>query len=241
MKVKDSFMKKGAGFTIVELMLATAVFSVTLLIALNGFLQIGRLFYKGVSNTQTQSIARQVLNDLSRNVQLSPEVSAQLSSPASGPGNYHYYCVGSNRYTYTTRSSGQAVAVDLNGTQNLSAGDNANFGLIRDTLPGSSGCAAPCVSSCPAPFNNPQEMLGNKMRIGKLQICSPLSTTPGCPSNSPENVYNITVMVIYGDDDTLDYSGGPSNPDTASCKGGSTNQFCSVDTLSTGVYKGIDI
>jgi prepilin-type N-terminal cleavage/methylation domain-containing protein len=53
------------GFTIIELLIATTVFSVVLVGALAGFLEIGKLFYKGVSTTSTQSIANEVLQDVS--------------------------------------------------------------------------------------------------------------------------------------------------------------------------------
>lgn len=223
--------KSQKGFTIIELMLASAVFSVTLLIALNGFLQIGRLFYKGVSNTQTQNASRQILNEVTKSLQVSPAPSLQLEA-----NGYNYYCLNGNRFTYTRAEGGAAIMLDISKDQNLASGeDGGNFGLLKDTLPGSNACAAPCeAGSCPSgaiPFNDPVELLGNKMRLGQLEIVSQPSTP---------NLYNVTVMVIYGDDESLEFSGGTDNPETAACKGNLSNQqFCSVSTLATSVYKGL--
>src|SRR5665213_1030907 len=138
--------RNNRGFTIIELLIATAVFSLVLLGALSGFLQTGRLFYKGVSLTQTQATAKQILDDVSTNI-MNTGASKIASSPAGS--SYSYYCVGTVRYTYNP-----TIPVQLAQTQTLSAG--GNFGLLRDNV---NGCSAPCAPSggCAQPFNNPVE------------------------------------------------------------------------------------
>lgn len=230
------------GFTLIELMLATAVFSVTLLIALNGFLQIGRLFYKGVSNTQTSGITRQLLNEFSRNLQITPDFTGKQTA-SSGSGQYYYYCLNGNRYTYTRGSDGRAIMLDLSKPKNYSAGDDANFGLVKDSLPGTSSCAAPCdpdnLSSCgsssiPLDKDNLVELLGNNMRVGEL-------TLEEDTASATQNLYNIKIMLISGSDESLDFPDGFDRPDTARCAGGLSNQqFCSISQLTTSTYKGLD-
>lgn len=81
------------GFTILELLIATAVFSVVLLVFLVAFLRVGELFYKGVSMTRTQETARNVLQDIS------DDILFYRDSPTPGvTGNY--FCIGSHRYTF---------------------------------------------------------------------------------------------------------------------------------------------
>lgn len=227
----DSNIRKhrSGGFTIIELLLATAVFSVTLLIALNGFLQVGRLFYKGVSNTQTQNASRQILNEVTRSLQLSPEVSL-LQSANSGGGQYYFYCLGNSRYTYTRGEDGSAIKVDSSQSPSYNTGANGgNFGLFKDSLAGSNACESPV--SMPLDTGNGVDLLGNKMRLGQLAITS----EPTSP-----NLYNITVTVIYGDNESLDFPDGVSRPDTARCSGNLSNQqFCAVSTLTTSIFKGL--
>lgn len=213
------------GFTIAELLLASAVFAVVLLIALSGFLQIGHLFYKGVSTTQTQNINKQIVDDISAGLQTADSINTHQSY-----GGWAYACVGNTRYTY---SIGRMV--DFSQTRNYNqpvsatATTGGNFGLIKDSLAGSGGaCATPCNDTC-APgqqafSSGKTELLGNKMRLEKFEI-----------NNLGPNLYGISVKVAYGDDDTLD---NPYDPDTVACKGDLSRQkFCSVDSLSTSVYR----
>ena len=227
----NSRQQRLAGFTIVELMLATSVFSVVLLVALTSFLQVGHLFYKGVSLTNTQNVATSVLNDVSNSVQNASTISS--STPYTS-GTYDYLCAGNTRYTFTTHNvNGQqvSVAASLSTTPNYNSGDNGgNFGLLKDSLPGSSGCAAPCASGCgSAGFDQtkPVEMLGDQMRLASITI-----------TNVPtvQNLYNIKMVMAYGDDTFLNFS----IPRQPVCTGSSANQaFCSVVSLSTSVFAGV--
>jgi hypothetical protein len=203
--------------------LASAVFSLVLLVSIAGFLEIGRLFYKGVSTTQTQSITKQLADQLSSEVQAADTILGPINS---GTG-YSYYCIGGSRYTVN-------IGNEVDFSQPRSANppppvSNGNFGIIRDTLPGNSGCAAPCNTGCPTPFqSSTTELLGNKMRVMDLKV-QPLPNPNG-------KLYTISIKVAYGDDDVLD---NPTDPNTIDCKGNLSNQqFCSVDSVSTSIYKG---
>ncbi|MBI2589215.1 prepilin-type N-terminal cleavage/methylation domain-containing protein [Candidatus Saccharibacteria bacterium] len=220
--------KSSGGFTIVELLIATAVFSLVLMTALAGFLQIGRLFYQGVSSTQTQSVVNQLFQDIVGNFQ----TAANISSPQNA-GGYSYYCIGNSRYTYNI---GKKVNLaDTPKHAPLAAG--GNFGLLKDVLPGATACATPCDDlaggACPAgavAFNQPIEILGNNMRLESFNLQQNLSVSP--------NFYNVSVVVAYGDDELLDFTVA-NDPSTVFCKGGSSNQqFCAVSRLATGVYRG---
>lgn len=221
--------QKNSGFTIIELMIASAVFTIVLLAALTGFLQIGRLFYKGTSQAATQDTAKQILNDISESVQRAESLT--LSKPYGGAGN-RYICVGNVRYSYKIGS-----LVDANVTDSLSTG--SGIGLVRDTLPGSNACAPPCPTSTAIPcgsdgvrWNNPVEMLGNNMRLQDFQISS---------STLSPDYYTITVQVVFGEDEVLE-TPNASDPTSIRCKGNSaTQQFCSVVKYSTSLKRGMNI
>jgi prepilin-type N-terminal cleavage/methylation domain-containing protein len=221
--LKNKNLGSSKGFTVVELTIATAVFSVVLLTALAGFLQIGRIFYKGVTVTSTQETANQIYQDISGYFQTASAVSDR------GNGNgYNYYCVGGARFTFTIDK-----AVDSSATPNHSA--SGNFGILKDILPGNSACDAPCndlmAGSCTGtPFQNPKELLGDKMRVLKFAITN--------PSASTSNFYNISISLAYGDNEVMGY-GTAGDPTTRYCLSGSRNQqFCSIANIDSGVFKG---
>src|SRR5687768_12937296 len=60
---------KNSGFTIIELMIATVVFSTILLIITGGIVQIGKAYYKGVISARTQNTTRQLTDEVTRNLQ----------------------------------------------------------------------------------------------------------------------------------------------------------------------------
>lgn len=220
--------KNKAGFTIVELLIASAVFSVVLIGALAGFMQIGRLFYKGTSISTTQETAKQILNDVSDSIQTAANVSA-----AQIDDTFDYYCVGNVRYTYEI-----GRAVDTSATDSFTRNDR--YGLIRDNLPTSSACAPPCPQA-PAvckdgqtPWTSPVELLGDNMRLQEFKI-QPV------PSISID-YFNVSLVVAYGDDDLLELEVA-SDPATIRCIGVSAKneQFCAVAKYSTSLKRGLNI
>jgi prepilin-type N-terminal cleavage/methylation domain-containing protein len=219
-------INKMNGFTIVELLIATVVFAVVLLVAQASFLQIGHLFYRGVSINQTQETADHIFQDINGNFQSAPSVGGGLNSP----GGYNYYCIGNIRYTYRINNEVNANAPSADHSP------SGNFGVIKDILPGAgAACATPCSdtsgSPCPAgtvKLQSPVEMLGNRMRIEKFDIPSP---PPG------SNLYNVSIVLAYGDDNTLTYH-TPGDFSTVACQGDAHNDFCAVSSINTAIYKG---
>lgn len=215
--------KSPGGFTITELLIATAVFAVVLLVAQASFVQIGHLFYRGVSISQTQETADHIFQDINGNFQSAPSVNGSVNSPSG----YDYYCIGNARYTYRVNHE-----VDLSAAT-TDHSPSGNFGILKDSLPGAgAACATPCTGiggdTCPAPFRNPVELLGNKMRVEVFSIPSP-------PSGS--NLYNVSIVLAYGDDNTLTYH-TPGDLSTVACQGDASNNFCAVSSINTAVYKG---
>jgi len=218
--------KNSGGFTIIELLIATAVFSIILLVAQTSFLHIGHLFYKGISITQTQDVADHIFQDINGNFQTAANVSGSQNSSAGG---YDYYCIGNSRYTYRINNE---ISLDSTTPDHSSTG---NFGILKDVLPGSSACATPCDdtigNACPSGtvrLNKPVELLGDKMRVEQFNISQSTSTS---------SLYNVAIVLAYGDDNTLTYS-TPGDFSTVSCQGDSQNNFCAVSSINTAVYKG---
>src|SRR6266498_3833396 len=62
------------GFTIIELMVATTIFSIVLMVILASFLQIGRMFYKGISINNTNEATRTLVDDITSDIKLSQAI-----------------------------------------------------------------------------------------------------------------------------------------------------------------------
>jgi prepilin-type N-terminal cleavage/methylation domain-containing protein len=236
--------KDQKGFTILELLIATTVFSVVLLGALAGFLQIGRIFYKGVSVTNTQDVANQVVQEIAGQLQGAASFTKALPSGFAGPNvlpttteqstSYAYYCVGNNRYTYFINGADVSSShmVKVSSTPVHTPG--GNFGTLKDVLPGGSGCAAPCNDDvvitpiCPAGsvrLKDPVELLGDNMRLSAFYI-----------DQAGVDFYTIKVIVAHGDDDLLV---NVNDPNTIACRGSSGNdQYCAVARVETAVFRG---
>jgi Tfp pilus assembly protein PilE len=212
------------GFTIVELMIAATVFAVVLIIAQTSFVQIGHLFYRGVSITNTQEVADHIYQDVSGNFQ---NAAGFTSAKNSSAGGYDYYCIGNTRYTYRLDNE---VNTDLAATHTSATG---NYGILKDVLQGTgSGCPAPCDDAAPScvsgvALKNPAELLGDKMRVEQFDITQSTSTS---------NLYNIQIVIAYGETSTLTYK-TPGDLKTVSCQGDSNNNFCAVSSVNTAIYK----
>lgn len=208
--------RRDAGFTIIELLVATLVFSMVLILIAIGVLQFNHAYYSGITQSQTQNTARSILEQISQDIQFS---GSQITSPIANGGTdpEHGFCIGSDRYSFRPGwelvNSGPKVAQH----QTLHA-------LVKDSPGICSGMKAQDFTKPLA--SGSTELLSQYMRISKLSV----SPVPGA-----SGLYNVDVRIVYGDDDLL------TNPtaSNAACKVGSGSQFCAVSELSTVVQQRI--
>src|SRR5437868_3577403 len=113
------------GFTIIELLVATLVFSIVLVVLLATFVGISRLFYKGVNianlHNDTRTITQDIENDI-KFVQSAPQSFADPVDPSRPwlPAGQGYFCIGLHRYTY-------------NLEHQLGSGGTNDIGIERQT------------------------------------------------------------------------------------------------------------
>ncbi len=62
-------MKHNKGFTVVELLIATTVFSVVLLVISSGLIYIGKVYYKTTAQSKVQDATRAIVDEISQNLQ----------------------------------------------------------------------------------------------------------------------------------------------------------------------------
>ena len=214
------------GFTIIELLIATVVFSVVLLMLAGAIIQIGRVYTKGLTSAHTQEATRNLVNGIATAIQLSAG-SVQPDTPAAGGSQSEAVCIGSLRYSYML---GQQVT----GTQHA---------VMVDNTP--SGCTEAQAVDNPAVSLTGNEVLGAYMRLAYLDV-----------SSSDNNTYRVDARVIYGDgdllcDDSADFSCSDGTTtmtaaDIASsgqkvrCKDiHSGTQFCAASEIKTTVERRI--
>lgn len=198
------------GFTLVELMIATTVFAMVLLVLTAGIIQISRTYQKGIVQSKTLNVARAIADDVAQSIQFAGGTIANSPDP-SIPG----FCIG-------TRSYSPNPGAQVDGT-------------------GTSGVTAATVASCPTLPDSAvgQEMLGKGMRIARLELV-----------DKGGGLYEVTVRVVYGDDDLLcspSYDSASCTNDVAMsstdikthlndlrCKDiSSGTQFCAVSQLTS--------
>ncbi len=230
--------KNTSGFTIVELMFSTVIFSVVLLLCLSALVQIGRMYYKGITTAQTQDTTRSVMDELSQSIQLSGGsisaptgpagplvvVSGTVTNAATG-----HFCIGDSRYSYAMdrkqSDAPSSVAADkevrhvlwVDSVPNCAAADLTAFPVVD------------LMTAVPTPAAGDHELLSQSMRITKL-VMSPLT--------ADNSTWQIYLTVAYGDDDVLIVD--PSDATRRICQGSSIGtQFCAFSELSTVVKRRI--
>ncbi len=210
-----SHRKPAAGFTIIELMIATLVFSVILLVITSGVISLTDQYYKGVTSANTQSVARSVMDTVSQDIQFSDANKVTASQLNSG-ATLSFFCTGSHLYVYK-------LNFQLTDGTSLAA-DQSNDALVESNLPGS--CPAD-VSAFPT-SGSPRELLSPHMRLADLTV-----------RHGGGNIWTITVRVVSGDSDMLNNFTLPASPSTSSptvsCKSAAGSQFCAVSQLTTTV------
>ena len=217
---RDTAYRRQAGFTIVELLIATAVFAMVMVLITVGVLSFTRSYYKGINQSNTQAAARTILEDVSQAIQFSGDVvTAPIVQSGSGTPKSSGICVGSRRYSY------------LPGWQVIDSGADAakNQGahsLVLDT-PGN--CAGMWA----------QDLIGNNLTGGSVEMMPPhmrLAKFKVEHVGAATDVWQVTVRVVYGDNDLLDDPTG----ENARCKANiSGTEYCAQAELTTTVKKRI--
>jgi len=205
---KRQGMEASGGFTIVELLIATLVFSVVLLIVTSGIMQVTRVYMKGVTETNTQNTARSVMDTISQAIQFGGGVVTQTAtSPVSGTD--YAFCIGSQQFSYRL---GWQVENGTNATNH-----QAWHGLVQRSA---ADCSAQNLGNQAV---SGRDLIGQHMRLANLIVQS-----------IGNNQYKVQVRIVYGDDDLLNNPTATS----AKCKDiRAGTQFCSQAELTSVVVK----
>jgi prepilin-type N-terminal cleavage/methylation domain-containing protein len=242
------------GFTIIELMIATAVLSTILLLVTVLMINIGNLYYKGINQARIQDNVRSVSDEVSQHLQLGDSFAA--SDPdKKGANGEQAYCVGAVRYTYII-----GVQINQPAPGSPASAPPYHHVLWRDDNPAPGTCdiatagnKVDLTATAPSSGLNGVELIAPNSRLSEFDI----------NGNSP---YSVAVSVAYGDDDLLcnpaaapsscatdqkmqhwsDYQvinpgdGQPGDSPPGAqllCKGSIGQQFCATAKLNTSVIR----
>lgn len=98
-RLKNFTLSPEEGFTIIELLLAMAVFSFVLMITVAGFVQVNRSYTKGINVRRAQDSARTIVEQIAREIRISEDVT--FNGPA------RTLCIGGNiQYSWSLANSG---------------------------------------------------------------------------------------------------------------------------------------
>lgn len=223
---------KQRGFTIVEFMVATSVFSVVLMAVSAAVVYMGRTYQKSMYTTSTQAATATLVDTISQAIKFSSD-SVNFYED-NNPATTDMLCVGNRQFLYV-------VGRQLGSTDPQTGSQHAVM-----TRPNQNCTAADIISGTPAPTTkgSARELLGRNMRLDRLTL------------TSSGGVWKVSARVVFGDDDLLCKS---KNTTTDTCTSTSTlsdaeltsndpandlickpqigSQFCAVSELSNSVYR----
>ncbi len=223
--------KKINGFTIIELLIATAAFSIMLVIIAFSVNYFAIKYYQSLTTINTQGNLISTINNISQSIKFSLQAPNYSLPSTSNPVGY--LCTSSTEYVFYINQP------FFKGSIN-----NNNSGIIQYPIVQNT-----CLTPSSLPALTGQQLLGNNMRPLYFNISS-INT----------NLYNLTIEIAYtgsvssgiGNSLLCSPKISPNNqggcgPDasnltttqdikyapTIGCKPTAVSQFCDVSTLQT--------
>lgn len=218
-------LRRQEGFTIIELMVATAVFAMIMLVITAGVISFTRQYYKGVITSNTQTTARAIMSELAQAIQFGGTVTTGLTDGSSTQG----FCVDGKHYSYVL---GQQVS-----DRGMVGTHQAYHAFVVDnTVQSCDASDTPVVPGATAALTNGRrELLGDRMRLASFDV-----------SSDDGQTYTIHLRILYGEDDVLtpNVSSGTfdwsANGGSVKCLPGlAASQYCAITDLTTKVQKRI--
>jgi prepilin-type N-terminal cleavage/methylation domain-containing protein len=205
-----------AGFTILELMIASSIFAVILLVLAVGVIRVTNDYYKGINSSKTQANARSIITELTQAIQFGKNITITQVDKGTNIGGV---CVDNTLYSFQL---GQQV-IDDSPKSSLHQGYHA---LVVTT-------GSDCRNTKPSiPPNSDPLPAGQRELVGERIRLNALTVTP------TKGVYIIRVRLVYGDDDlltpTVSDSTDWANTDEG-CLSGAGSQFCAASDLTTNI------
>ena len=220
-KIKSKKKTEGnKGFTIIELMIATAIFAVIMLITTTAILGISKTYIQGLVDSQNQNTTRRIVSEISQDIQYNSPgtINIQNIHNINYKNPNGWFCIGQDVYI-----------VNLDHEITNSSGD---YGLIR-------------YSSSSCPKSQPEITSGlplsgtyNKGSVEELLTTDQQLSQFAIDENN--GYYTITATVAYGNDfmpnPVLTSDGLKYQCNTSSY----SLNFCSISSLTNSIEPSIN-
>jgi len=208
--------RRTSGFTILEVLIATMVFTVVLMICIQVVTRIGQLYFKGVTSAQIQDLTRKLSEEFSGQIQFGSGIPYPDTISGNDPNLPLVFCVGDNSY--------RAI-------MNRRVGDSITSGPVTSVLlrkPYSGAC-----SFSNTWFDDATELAIKNMSILKLSIIR---------STTDPYIWTLDIRLALGDSDIFSYpavsTDDPAVYGAAICKSGILgSQFCATSELSSTILR----
>lgn len=216
------------GFTILELLITTLVFSVIFLGVTTALIQMSKLYYKGVVTGRTQEATRGIMDRVAQQLQFGNDDVAQaadksyiVAGASSGNLTFKAFCIGSTRYTYRLNTQ---VNKDIAAGSYQESTNRLRHALWRDSV--LSGSCEPANLSLDEPSTGQggEDMLAANTRLSELSAT--------CTAT---DICTVKVGIIYGDNDLIEFDSATGNP--LRCRTIIGNQWCATSQFTTSVLK----
>jgi prepilin-type N-terminal cleavage/methylation domain-containing protein len=242
------------GFTIVELMIATAVLSTILVLVSSVMISIGNLYTKGINQARVQDNVRSITDQISQDVQLnngSVVTGAGTVTMGSQTPNVKSICIGSSiRYSFiigykigpVTDSEPAPYNAQSHIPSVLWRDDNGYNDPTGTNMANTTGVAAynkDCqVVDLTKISTAVDTITGKPVDPSGAELIAPNTrlTEFGVTGSGP---YDVSVGVAYGDIDLLTITDPTlmTPGSTVGCQGSVGDQFCATDNLHTSVVQ----
>lgn len=202
---------KNQGFTIVEVMIATLVFASVLVVITIGITTFTRVYYGGITQSQTQDRAKNIIDDISQAIQFSGQ---QVTTGLASGDGWRGICVGNQAYDYLL---GKQLVKSSPGS-----GQTTRALLVYNNV-------SDCPDHTPGSLSGGRELLSPNMRLSNLTV------------SGSNQLYTINIEVSYGDNDLLHSMTGSDGAEATdvACNDNAGTQFCAVSKLMTSVQQRI--
>ena len=247
------------GFTLLELMIATTIFSTILLLLTFGLLNIGKGYYKGKNTVRTQEVARRVMDEITQAIRYGDNP----PGPITSIGGVDYV----RGYGEIRKTVGGVQTIigasDLNASHNFDDLDpniytlqdyfcigsqRYIFGNKRVKLadrgsnePAQHGLVVDTVSNCAiTPDSGLKPSLPSlNLAPGRRELLAPNTRLTEFKIIKQGRNYTVTIQLTTGDDDLIVRKKPqlPTDPPFGSCRAGVDSQYCAVSRLETTVQR----
>jgi len=210
--IRPSKVSKIRGFTIVELMIASTVLAVLLLIIATALIQMSRIYQKGIVKSQTQEVARRISATIAESIQFTTGNIQPGLTPAAGSQGF---CVGNRIFSYLpSRQLTEGIPSATQTRVGFIVADRSGCPAVADDL---------LAKSLPLPSGEFELLATNtSVRVEQPQLVA-----------GTDDLYTFAVTVSYGPMDLIDLANGE-------CFGGSEDShLCASSRLETTVKRRI--